>query len=85
MSVMILIWLTFCLALGHVSSRFLKNIPQFLHNAGNDAYWESWSTLKVMEHAQKVKTHTTNPSLRVTPREKINAINQPVGFLPCRI
>ena len=29
-------WLTFCLAFGFVSTRFLKNLPEFLHTAGND-------------------------------------------------
>ena len=33
---MILIWLTFCLAFGFGSTRFLKNLPEFLHYAGND-------------------------------------------------
>ena len=49
---MILIWFNLYLALRFVSTRFLGSLLGVLHNSGNDTHWESWSTLKVMEHTQ---------------------------------
>lgn len=37
---------------GKVTNISVMHIPQYLHNAGNDTRWETWSTLEVNEHAK---------------------------------
>ena len=48
---MFLTWLIFYLALRFITNDYLNSVEsEFLHNGGNDAYWETWVTLRTVEH-----------------------------------